>query len=70
MFSWMYSSFADSNLVEIIWNYIMAGKGDKARNCFSKKYKDNFDTIIWGRKRTKKRRKKIVAIPRPGRYNI
>lgn len=26
-----------------------AGKGDKPRNCFSKKYKSNYDTIIWNR---------------------
>lgn len=24
-----------------------AGKGDKPRNCFSKKYKDNYDQINW-----------------------
>lgn len=24
-----------------------AGKGDKPRNCFSKNYKNNFDTIKW-----------------------
>ena len=24
-----------------------AGKGDKPRNCFSKKYKDNYDKINW-----------------------
>ncbi len=27
-----------------------AGKGDKPRNCFSKKYKNNYDEIDWGRK--------------------
>ena len=25
-----------------------AGKGDKPRNCFSKQYKDNYDSIDWG----------------------
>jgi hypothetical protein len=25
-----------------------AGKGDKPRNCFSKKYKSNYDSINWG----------------------
>jgi hypothetical protein len=24
-----------------------AGKGDKPRNCFSKKFKENFDQIKW-----------------------
>lgn len=24
-----------------------AGKGDKPRNCFSKKFKDNYDLIKW-----------------------
>jgi hypothetical protein len=24
-----------------------AGKGDKQRNCFSKKYKNNYDDINW-----------------------
>lgn len=24
-----------------------AGKGDKPRNCFSKKFKDNYDAINW-----------------------
>ena len=24
-----------------------AGKGDKPRNCFSKKYKSNYDSINW-----------------------
>lgn len=26
-----------------------AGKGDKPRNCFSKQYKDNYDSIIWSK---------------------
>ena len=27
----------------------MNGKGDSPRNCFSKAYKSNYDTINWGR---------------------
>jgi hypothetical protein len=27
-----------------------AGKGDKPRNCFSQKYRDNFDLINWKNK--------------------
>lgn len=27
-----------------------AGKGDKPRNCFSQKYRDNYDSIIWNNK--------------------
>tara|TARA_Y100000590_G_scaffold464186_1_gene633028 strand:- start:292 stop:465 length:174 start_codon:yes stop_codon:yes gene_type:complete len=27
----------------------MAGKGDKPRNCFSKKFKKNYDEIDWNR---------------------
>ncbi len=34
-----------------------AGKGDKPRNCFSKQYKDNHDSIDWGRKKNKKIKK-------------
>jgi len=30
-----------------------AGKGDKARNCYSKKFKNNYDKINWGRKKKK-----------------
>lgn len=25
-----------------------AGKGDKPRNCFSKQYRDNYNSIKWG----------------------
>ncbi len=32
----------------------MAGKGDKPRNCFSRKFKDNFDSINWSKNKTKK----------------
>jgi len=27
-----------------------AGKGDKPRHCFSKKFKNNFDNIKWAKK--------------------
>lgn len=27
-----------------------AGKGDKPRNCFSQKYRDNYDAINWNKK--------------------
>jgi hypothetical protein len=30
-----------------------AGKGDAPRNCFSKKFKDNYDLINWGNKNKK-----------------
>jgi hypothetical protein len=30
-----------------------AGKGDKPRNCFSKKFKDNYDLIDWSKKNEK-----------------
>ena len=30
----------------------MNGKGDSPRNCFSKAYKSNYDTINWGRPKT------------------
>lgn len=36
----------------------MSGKGDKPRNCFTKKYKDNFDEVDW------KRKKKIKQLRR------
>jgi hypothetical protein len=31
-------------------NNNMAGKGDSPRNCFSKKYRDNYDLINWNKK--------------------
>ena len=34
-----------------------AGKGDKPRNCFSKQYKKNHDSINWGHKKSKKIKK-------------
>jgi len=34
-----------------------AGKGDKPRNCFSKQYKENHDSINCGRKNIKKIKK-------------
>lgn len=30
-----------------------AGKGDRARNCFSQKYRDNYDSINWNKKEIK-----------------
>jgi hypothetical protein len=30
-----------------------AGKGDSPRNCFSKKFKQHFDEIDWGRNNKK-----------------
>ena len=30
-----------------------AGKGDKARNCFSNRFKENFDSINWSYERDK-----------------
>lgn len=32
----------------------MAGKGDKPRSCFSKRFKDNYDEIDWGRGKSKR----------------
>jgi hypothetical protein len=32
-----------------------AGKGDKPRNCFSKNYRDNYDSINWGDKKNEKK---------------
>ena len=34
-------------------NKSQAGKGDKPRNCFSKKYRDNYDSINWNKKNEK-----------------
>jgi hypothetical protein len=33
-------------------NNNQAGKGDKPRNCFSKKYRDNYDAINWNKKKS------------------
>jgi hypothetical protein len=30
-----------------------AGKGDRPRNCFSQKYRDNYDSINWVKKSVK-----------------
>jgi hypothetical protein len=30
-----------------------AGKGDKPRNCFSQKYRKNYDDINWNKKENK-----------------
>jgi hypothetical protein len=35
-------------------NKSQAGKGDKPRNCFSQKYRDNYDSINWGKKENTK----------------
>jgi len=35
----------------------MAGKGDKPRNCFTQNFKDNYDSINWGKKPEDKERK-------------
>lgn len=35
----------------------MTGKGDKPRNCFSKKFKDNFSEIVWKAGKGKKHKK-------------
>jgi hypothetical protein len=36
-----------------------AGKGDKPRNCFSKKYRENYDSINWNKKEKKNEKNKI-----------
>ena len=43
-----------------------AGKGDKPRNCFSQKYRDNYDSINWNRKNGKNKINIDVA-PTPKR---
>lgn len=30
-----------------------AGKGDKARNCFTKNFRDNYDLIDWSKSKSK-----------------
>ena len=32
-----------------------AGKGDSPRNCFSQKYRDNYDMINWNKKNMQKK---------------
>ncbi len=32
----------------------MNGKGDSPRNCFSKSFKSNYDSIDWGRSNNKR----------------
>ena len=34
-------------------NKSQAGKGDKPRNCFSSKYRNNYDLINWKKKNEK-----------------
>ena len=36
----------------------MAGKGDKPRSCYSKRFKNNYDEIDWGRGKSKRNRKR------------
>jgi hypothetical protein len=43
-----------------------AGKGDKPRNCFSQKYRDNFDSINWNKK-NEKNQTNIDIAPTPKR---
>lgn len=38
-------------------NQSSAGKGDKPRNCFSKKFKDNYDFIKWNNRQKKENQK-------------
>lgn len=40
-----------------------AGKGDKPRNCFSQKYRDNYDSINWNKKNEKNQTNTDVAPP-------
>ena len=35
----------------------MSGKGDKPRNCFTSKFRNNFDEIIWTNKQPNKKKK-------------
>ena len=44
-------------------NYCGAGKGDKPRNCFSKKYRDNYDSINWNKKNEKNTNTIDIAPP-------
>lgn len=36
-----------------------AGKGDKPRSCFSKRFKDNYDEINWDKPKNPVRRQRI-----------
>lgn len=48
-------------------NNLQAGKGDRPRNCFSKKYRDNYDSINWNKKNEKNQINIDVApIPKRG----
>jgi hypothetical protein len=40
-----------------------AGKGDKPRNCFSQKYRDNYDSIDWNKKNEKNTNHIDIAPP-------
>ena len=39
-------------------NKTQAGKGDKPRNCFSNKYRNNYDLINWKKQNSKKQNSK------------
>lgn len=40
-----------------------AGKGDNPRNCFSQKYRDNYDAIKWNKKNEKNTNHIDIAPP-------
>jgi len=40
----------------------MAGKGDKARNCHTDKFRNNYDIIKWNKKTKKTRCKTPIKI--------
>lgn len=44
-----------------------AGKGDRPRNCFSQKYRDNYDGINWNKKNEKNNTKRNDVAPPPKR---
>lgn len=39
-----------------------AGKGDRPRNCHTKRFRDNYDQIDWGRAVPEKERKRRAAL--------
>jgi hypothetical protein len=46
-----------------------AGKGDKPRNCFSKKFKDNYDEIDWSAHRNDKSKLKNEELKKVANEN-
>ena len=44
-------------------NINQAGKGDAPRNCFSQKYRDNYDSINWNKKNEKNQINIDIAPP-------